>query len=357
MSNQDQARIFVVDDTPSNIDVLMETLSSRYDISVALDGETALEDIPETNPDLILLDVMMPGLDGYTVCKRLKEDPNTAEIPVIFITAKQEVTDETTGFAVGAVDYITKPFSPAVVQSRVNTHLQLVKAKKELAEQNQILDRKVRERTQELVETRLQIIQRLGRAAEYKDNETGLHVIRMSHYSRILALAAGFSTDKAEIILQAAPMHDIGKIGIPDRILLKPGSLDNEEWSVMRKHPGIGAGIIGVHEAEVLKVAKIVALTHHEKWDGSGYPRGLKGEAIPIEGRIIAIADVFDALTTARPYKDAWSVEKTVEVMKQDSGTHFDPNLTPLFFDRLDSILEIKEKWSETSKEKTVEIR
>jgi putative two-component system response regulator len=361
MANTERPRIFIVDDTPSNIDVLMETLSSQYEVSVALDGESALEDIPATRPDLILLDIMMPGMDGYSVCRRLKDDPKTQEIPIIFITAKQESQDETKGFSAGAVDYITKPFSPSVVQARVKTHLQLVEARNVLANQNQILEQKVQERTQQLANkndqlgqaneeldrTRLQIIQRLGRAAEYKDNETGLHVIRMSHYSRILALAVGLSEERANIILQAAPMHDIGKIGTPDRILLKPGALDEEEWNIMKRHPGIGAGIIGKHDSELLKVARMVALTHHEKWDGSGYPKGLVGEEIPLEARIVAIGDVFDALTTARPYKKAWSIERTVEVMQKDSGTHFDPNLIPLFFGKMDDILVVKDKWGE----------
>nr|CRH05717.1 Putative response regulator receiver modulated metal dependent phosphohydrolase [Candidatus Magnetococcus massalia] len=349
---QPQPKVFVVDDTETNIDVLLETLGQDYDVSVALDGESALEDIPETTPDLILLDIMMPGMDGYEVCRRLKADPATAEIPIIFITAKQETSDETAGFSVGAVDYITKPFSPPVVQARVRTHLQLVQAHRELANQNEILELKVKQRTQALSDTRMEIIRRLGRAAEFKDNETGFHVIRMSHYTRILALAAGWDEPRVELLFQAAPMHDIGKIGIPDGILLKPGRLDDREWDVMRKHPGIGAGIIGNHDSELLETARVVALTHHEKWDGSGYPRSLAGEDIPIEGRIVAIADVFDALTTERPYKKAWTVEKTVELLQDVAGSHFDPTLVPLFIEQMEPILAIKEKWQEHPKEK-----
>ncbi|OSM04036.1 HD domain-containing phosphohydrolase [Magnetofaba australis] len=358
MSLHEGSKIFVVDDTETNIDVLLETLADEYDVSVALDGESALEDIPLTNPDLILLDVMMPGMDGYEVCRRLKENPATREIPVIFITAKQESSDETHGFEVGAVDYITKPFSPPVVRARVSTHLQLVTARRVLANQNAVLEQKVAERTEEirikneeLESTRQQIIQRLGRAAEFKDNETGLHVIRMSHYSKILALAFGLPEERAELLLQAAPMHDIGKIGIADRILLKPGKLDDEEWRVMRQHPDIGAGIIGEQDAPLLEMARMVALCHHEKWDGSGYPRGLKGEEIPIEARIVAIADVFDALTTERPYKKAWSVEETIKLLQSESGTHFDPNLTPLFVERMEEVLAVREKWAEEQEE------
>ncbi|MBF0613552.1 MAG: response regulator [Magnetococcales bacterium] len=354
MSEEQMSRIFVVDDTETNIDILLETLGDTYEVSVALDGPTALEDIPERAPDLILLDVMMPDMDGYEVCKRLKADPRTQNIPLIFVTAKQETEDETYGLELGAVDYITKPFSPAVVLARVKTHLQLEKARRELARSNEILEDRVRQRTAELYiknleleETRLEIIRRLGRAAEYKDNETGLHVIRMSHYSRLLALAANMEEKDAETLFQAAPMHDIGKIGIPDLILLKPGRLTNEEWNVMRNHPEIGAGIIGKQDSMLLETARIVALTHHEKWDGSGYPRGLVGAEIPMVGRIVAIADVFDALTTKRPYKEAWPVEKAVQLLRDGAGTHFDPNLVPLFVSILPGVLEVRENWKE----------
>ena len=355
------AKIFVVDDTETNIDILLETLGDTYDVSVALDGLTALEDIPEQEPDLILLDVMMPDMDGYEVCRRLKADPRTKAIPVIFVTAKQETEDETFGLELGAVDYITKPFSPAVVLARVRTHLQLAQAKMKLSQANEILEKKVRQRTEELhqknvelEETRLEIIRRLGRAAEYKDNETGLHVIRMSHYSRLLALEAGLEEKRTEILFNAAPMHDIGKIGIPDMILLKPGRLTEEEWGVMRRHPEIGAGIISIQHSPMLEMARIVALTHHEKWDGTGYPQGLVGENIPIEARIVAIADVFDALTTKRPYKAAWSIEKATELLQDSAGSHFDPQMVPLFIGIIPQILEVREKWKEQEFEETV---
>ncbi|MBF0213153.1 MAG: response regulator [Magnetococcales bacterium] len=359
------ARIFVVDDTETNIDILLETLGDSYEVSVALDGPTALEDIPEREPDLILLDVMMPEMDGYEVCRRLKQDARTRGIPVIFVTAKQETEDETYGLELGAVDYITKPFSPAVVLARVKTHLQLERARRELSRSNEILEERVQQRTrelqfknEELEETRLEIIRRLGRAAEYKDNETGLHVIRMSHYSRLLALAAGLNEKEAETLFQAAPMHDIGKIGIPDLILLKPARLTHEEWTVMRGHPEIGAGIIGQQSSPLLAIARTVAQCHHEKWDGSGYPRGLAGERIPIEARIVAIADVFDALTTKRPYKDAWPISKAVELLKEEAGSHFDPRLVPLFLSILPSILEVRESWKEREEdEHAVELR
>jgi len=204
-------------------------------------------------------------------------------------------------------------------------------------------------------ETRLQIVQRLGLAAEYKDNETGMHVIRMSHYARLLGIAAGMSDAQADDLLHAAPMHDVGKIGIPDRILQKPGPLDKDEWAIMQSHATIGADIIGEHASGMLKVARDIALSHHEKWDGSGYPGGIAGEAIPLEGRICAIADVFDALTSERPYKKAWTVPDAVAFMQKQKGQHFDPRLVDLFIELLPEICAIKEKWAEESVEKPAE--
>jgi len=333
--------ILIVDDTPENIDVLVGILKDEYEMIAALNGSKALKIIQSgKQPDLILLDVMMPEMDGYQVCKRLKADYTTRHIPVIFVTAKVSVDDELKGFALGAADYISKPFSPPVIKARIKTHLALY-------DQNNELEHKVIARTEELNNTRMQIIQRLGRAAEYKDNETGMHVIRMSHYSRVLGLAAGMNDEEADMLLNAAPMHDIGKIGIEDKIILKPGKLDAEEWAIMQTHCQIGAEIIGDDASELLKMAKIVAMTHHERWDGSGYPKGLKEEEIPRVGRIIAIADVFDALTSKRSYKQAWSVGDAIEQIKKDAGKHFAPYLVSLFIEALPEILSIKGKYQE----------
>lgn len=342
MLNQNrQQQILIVDDTPDNIDLLGAVLRSDYDIKVALNGEKALSIAnSHPKPDMILLDVMMPGMDGYEVCRRLKADPGTSKIPVIFITARSDAEDEEMGFSLGAVDYIIKPISPPTVLARVRTHLALY-------DQNRELSRQVKEHTEELSHTRLQIIRRLGRAAEYRDNETGLHVIRMSHYSRLIAEAYGGNEEWVELVFYAAPMHDIGKIGIPDHILLKKGKLNEQEWDVMKKHPEFGARIIGNDYSSLLKMSYSIAMTHHEKWDGSGYPKGLSGEDIPLEGRIVAIADVFDALTSERPYKNAWSVEKAVEYLDQESGRHFDPELVPLVHKVMDEMLEIKEKYAD----------
>ena len=321
-------RLLLVDDEPTNLQVLRHVLQADYRLLFATDGARALQVAREQLPQLILLDIMMPGMDGYAVCRALKADPATAGIPVIFITALNDSQDETAGFDVGGVDYLTKPVSPPVVRARVRTHLSLV-------------------RMDELRETRLQIVQRLGRAAEYKDNETGLHVIRMSHFSQLLALAAGCSPAWAEDLLNAAPMHDVGKIGIPDAVLRKPGPLDADEWATMRRHPEIGAEIIGEHPSGVLQLAREIALAHHEKWDGSGYPRGLAGEAIPLSARIVAIADVFDALTTRRPYKEPWPVQEAMNHIAAQAGKHFDPALVALFAPLLPQLLEIRARWAE----------
>ncbi|MFV0886961.1 HD domain-containing phosphohydrolase [Metapseudomonas otitidis] len=320
--------LLLVDDEPTNLQVLRHILQDDYRLLFAKDGPKALELAGRERPALVLLDVMMPGMTGHEVCQQLKNDPATREIPVIFVTALADTEDEAKGFEVGAVDYITKPVSPAIVKARVRTHLSLV-------------------RVDELKRTRLEIVQRLGLAAEYKDNETGLHVIRMSHYSRILARALGWSEADCDDLLNAAPMHDVGKIGIPDAVLRKPGKLDADEWAVMRQHVSIGAKIIGEHPSGLLRMAQRIALTHHEKWDGSGYPNGLAGEGIPIEGRIVAIADVFDALTSERPYKQAWPVEEAVAFLRDQSGQHFDPDLVELFIQQLPAVLEVKARWAE----------
>ncbi|QYJ92021.1 response regulator [Shewanella halotolerans] len=332
----EKATVLVVDDTPENIDILVGILGDEYKVKVAIDGPKALAIAGKSAPDIILLDVMMPGMNGYEVCKRLKQEPLTAHIPVIFVTALTDVADETQGFELGAVDYITKPVSAPVVKARVKTHLSLY-------DQKRLLEQEVKARTRELEVTRLEIIRRLGRAAEYKDNETGMHVIRMSHYARLLARQAGMSEHFCELIYNASPMHDIGKIGTPDAILKKPAKLDDEEWREMQRHAEIGAEIIGEHPDPMLEMARRIALTHHEKWDGSGYPKGLSGEEIPIEGRIVAIADVFDALTSIRPYKQAWSVEDTLALIDREAGKHFDPELVSHFKAIVDEAVKIRD--------------
>ncbi|TMO25312.1 MULTISPECIES: response regulator [Pseudoalteromonas] len=323
----ERARILVVDDEPANLKVIREVLANDYRLSFAKSGELALQLIENEPPKLILLDIMMPDMSGFEVCKVLKANPKTAHIPVIFVTALSHEQDESEGFALGAVDYITKPISPAIVRARVKNHLSLVQA-----EQLQL--------------AHIDLIQRLGRAAEYKDTDTGEHIARMSRYSKVLALAYGMSEYEAEQLKQAAPMHDVGKIGIPDSVLLKPGRLNENEYEHMKQHALIGAKILENSTSPLLQLAHKLALEHHEKWDGTGYPYGLKGEEISIEGRIVTIADVFDALTSKRPYKKAWSVEEALDLLKDEAGKHFDPQLVDLFIGQIDSIIEIKNTYT-----------
>lgn len=336
-----KATVLVADDTPENIDVLKGVLSDTYKVQAVPSGRLALQvAMGPRPPDLILLDVMMPGMSGYEVCQKLKSSPKTAKIPIIFVTAKSEVEDEKYGFSLGAVDYITKPVSPPLVRARVKNHLALYDQARHLAEL-------VEERTKELHETRFEIIRRLGRAAEFKDNETGMHVIRMSWFSRFLAEEAGEAKEWCELLYNAAPMHDIGKIGIPDHVLLKPAKLDPDEWKIMQKHAEYGAEIIGEHPSPLLQLAREVALFHHEKWDGSGYPHGLNGQSIPLSARIVAIADVFDALTSERPYKKSWPEEKVIQLLNDEAGRHFDPELIPLFIRCLPRVRQIQLQYSE----------
>ncbi|WP_217874430.1 response regulator [Pseudoalteromonas shioyasakiensis] len=323
----ERARILVVDDEPANLKVIREVLANDYRLSFAKSGELALQLIENEPPKLILLDIMMPDMSGFEVCKVLKANPKTAHIPVIFVTALSHEQDESEGFALGAVDYITKPISPAIVRARVKNHLSLVQA-----EQLQL--------------AHIDLIQRLGRAAEYKDTDTGEHIARMSRYSKVLALAYGMSEYEAEQLKQAAPMHDVGKIGIPDSVLLKPGRLNENEYEHMKQHALIGAKILENSTSPLLQLAHKLALEHHEKWDGTGYPYGLKCEEISIEGRIVTIADVFDALTSKRPYKKAWSVEEALDLLKDEAGKHFDPQLVDLFIGQIDSIIEIKNTYT-----------
>jgi len=328
--------ILAVDDEASNLQLLRQILQDHYRLLFAKDGARALELARQEHPDLILLDVMMPGMSGYEVCAALKANPATASVPVVFVTALTETDDEVEGFEAGAVDYITKPISPPIVRARVRTHLSLV-------------------RMEELRASRLEIVQRLGLAAEYKDNETGLHVIRMSHFARILGIAAGMTEREADDLLHAAPMHDVGKIGIPDRVLQKPGPLDADEWKIMQSHVTIGAEIIGEHAGGMLALARSIALTHHEKYDGSGYPNRLAGDQIPLVGRITAIADVFDALTSERPYKKAWSEEDALTFLHEQKGRHFDPQLVDLFAEQMPSIREVRLRWAESAQAETVQ--
>jgi putative two-component system response regulator len=333
--------VLVADDSPQNIELLSRVLGQEYRIKVATSGEKALKLVySDEPPDLILLDIMMPDLSGHEVCRRIKANPDRRSIPVIFVTAMSTIEDESLGLSLGAVDYITKPISPPLVQARVRTHLALY-------DQSRELERMVAQRTAELVATRQQLIRRLGRAGEFKDNETGNHVIRMAHICRLIGVQAGLGPATLQLLFQAAALHDVGKIGVSDQILLKPGPLNDAEWALMRQHPQIGADIIGQHDNELLSMARTIALSHHERFDGTGYPMGLKGEQIPLVGRIVALADVFDALMSQRPYKAAFSAARSLEVMMGERGKHFDPVLLDCFLARQHEILQVMSQYAD----------
>jgi len=350
MDKSNDPMILIVDDIAGNIDLLAEILKDDYQIKVARNGEQALE-IVRLNPQiaLILLDIMMPGIDGYEVCRRLKEEEKSENIPVIFVTAMDDVADERRGFQLGAVDFLKKPVSAPIVQARVKNHIAL-------HNQNRVLETKVAEKTKllqnaliQLKESSLETIYRLTQAAEYRDEDTGEHIQRMSHYAAAVARELGASAKTVEQILRAAPMHDIGKIGIPDRILLKPDKLDAEEWEIMKQHTTIGGKILSNSSAGFIRLGEKIALSHHEKWDGSGYPEGLEGKQIPLVGQIVAIADVFDALTTRRPYKKPFSLEVTYDILNESSGSHFNPQVVEAFFTVEEEILAIKDKYKDSA--------
>ncbi len=347
------ANILIVDDNPTNVKLLevMLTMSGYTNVASTTDSRDVEALCQETDFDIFLLDIRMPHLDGFQVMEQLSEKIISKEndyVPVLVLTAQQDAETRLRALECGAKDFVTKPFDRAEVLNRISNMLEVRMLYNERKRQNEILEEKVRERTAELSETRLEIIRRLGRAGEYRDNETGMHVIRMSKGCQLLAIAAGLGEDIAEQILDASPMHDVGKIGIPDHILLKPGKLTPEEFDIMKTHVNIGGDIIGTHKAPIMQMAHSIAMSHHEKWDGSGYPTGLKGEDIPIEGRIAAICDVFDALTSERPYKKAWDIEKAIGLINEQSGIHFDPNLVDLFNKILPDILQIRDTYADT---------
>ncbi|HIJ83606.1 MAG: two-component system response regulator [Magnetococcales bacterium] len=340
--------ILIVDDVPDNLYVLQRMLSSHYRVQIATNGRIAIKiALSPTQPDLILLDVMMPELDGYETCRLLKQQERTRDIPILFVTARSEAEDETRGFELGAADYLVKPVSPPVVLARVRTHLSMRDQRKLLADQVALRTAQLQVRNMELEETRMEVIRQLGRASEYRDNETGLHVVRMSRYVHLLALRSGLSEPEADQLMQAAPMHDLGKIGIPDHILLKPGKLTSEEFDIIKTHAEIGYEIIGPQKSDLLNMGRVIALTHHEKWNGTGYPKRIAGEVIPLAGRLVAIGDVFDALTSSRPYKKAWTLDDALGLLAKESGEHFDPRLAQIFSGLRDDLAKIMEKYQD----------
>ncbi|MFC1749478.1 HD domain-containing phosphohydrolase [Pseudomonadota bacterium] len=349
MNNILNAGILIVDDNQANVTLLEMMLSyaGYTQVQSTTDSREVKDIYHSNNIDLILLDIRMPYLDGFQVMEQLSDQIKDDYLPILVLTAQKDMETRVKSLESGAKDFVTKPFDRLEVLNRISNMLEVRLLYNERAEQNELLASKVRDRTQELADTRLEIIHRLGRAGEYRDNETGMHVVRMSKTSHCLALAMGLGETYADMILNASPMHDVGKIGVPDQILLKPGKLDPQEWETMKTHTTIGADIIGKHHSDLMQMARSIALTHHEKWDGSGYPNGLVGKEIPIEGRICAIADVFDALTAERPYKKAWPIQDAINYIRENANTHFDPQLTLKFDSVLPCILKITKDYAE----------
>ncbi|MGZ4968923.1 MAG: HD domain-containing phosphohydrolase [Methylobacter sp.] len=349
MYKKEVARILIVDDESVNLKLLDKMLSAQGYSNLVLvqDSRQVVDIYRQARTDLILLDINMPHLDGFEVMEQLKALDDPLFPPVVILTAQHGQDFLLRALNAGARDFITKPFYCNELLARVRNMLDAQLMHRLLYDQKAVLNEMVRSRTDELRRTRLQVVQQLGRAAEYRDNETGNHILRMSHISALLAKSIGWNEADCELMLHASPMHDIGKIGIPDHILLKPGKFEPEEWEIMKTHAVIGANILEGDDSDLMKCAGEIALTHHEKWDGSGYPHGLSGEAIPLTGRIAALADVFDALTSVRPYKKAWTVDAAVDLIKENSGTHFDPDLVVVFLEQLPEVLKICAQFSE----------
>ncbi len=348
--NFQKAKILIVDDEQANIDLLEDILENEGYINFksTQDSRKALDMYKEIRPDLVLLDLNMPYMDGYQVMEQLKEVEKDSYAPILVLTAQSDRNIRLSALAAGARDFIEKPFDITEVVHRISNMLEIRLHHNQVRDQNQVLEKKVAARTHELEDTRQEAIHRLGRAAEYRDNETGMHVIRMSRLSQKLAEEIGLPEPECQLILQASPMHDVGKIGVPDEILLKPGKLDEKEWKIMKKHPEIGAEILSGSHSTVMQMAETIALTHQERWDGSGYPRGLKGEEIPLAGRIVAICDVFDALTSKRYYKEAFSVEKSMQIIEEGKGKDFEPRLVDAFKKVLPIMIRIVKELPDT---------
>jgi len=354
--------VLVVDDTPQNLNLISELLAHRYKVRVAPSGARALQIARTTPPDMILLDVVMPEPDGYEVCRQLKADPATRDIPVIFLTSRHDLEDEALGFSLGAVDYIAKPVVPPLLLARVHTHLTLKVATDFLRDKSSYLEEEVERRTQEVHDVQDVTILTLASLAEARDNDTGNHILRTQRYVRLLAQAlrdhpayqTHLDEQTIEWLYKSAPLHDIGKVGIPDAILLKPGKLTPEEFEIMKTHTTLGRDAIAMAEQRLgrtvpfLRIAKEIAYSHQEKWDGSGYPLGLKGEAIPVSARLMAVADVYDALISKRVYKGAMSHQEAVAIVSAGRGNHFDPVMADAFVAHEAEFLAIARAYADT---------
>jgi len=342
-----QAKILIVDDQELDVRLLSSILKKNgyNNIISTMDSEDVLSLQEEHNPDLIILDLNMPHLDGFQIMAQLEKAKGDIYLPILILSADESQEKKFQALKSGAKDFLSKPYDRVEVLIRIHNLIESRILHNELRQEKLHLEDKVKERTYELYETQKNVIYRLARAVEYRDSDTGSHILRMSHYSARLAQEIGLSEEECEMILVASPLHDVGKIAISDNILLKPGALDAKEWGIMKAHTTTGGEILEGEDSKFLKIAREIALTHHEKWDGSGYPQGLKGEAIPMVGRICGVCDVFDALTTERPYKKAWTVEEAMEEIEKMSGSSFSPEIVKSFKKILPDIVQIKETY------------
>ncbi len=352
---ESSGRVLIVDDEPAARRIMEKLLVvDGFEVLEAEHGQAALDVLSQGVVDVVLLDMRMPGIDGLEVCRRIRANPKTAHTPILIVTASNDRDVRRQGKQAGADDFLCKPFDDIELLARVRTAARLnlyysgleQAVERKTAELNETIARL--ERVQEQLRASYsESIERLARAAEFRDDETAQHLQRMSHYCYLLARRFGLDPYACEMLRVASPMHDVGKIGIPDHILLKPGRLSNAEYEIMKQHAEIGYRILSGSNSDLLHMAAMIAWTHHEKWDGTGYPRCLKGESIPLEGRISAIADVFDALTSTRPYKRAWALDDALDLMRSGRGIHFDPKLLDLFFDSMDEVLDIRQRFAD----------
>jgi len=348
---KDSYSILIVDDIAENIQIALNILKDeqQYILSYSLGSKEALELIRTNQFDMILLDIMMPEMDGYEVCQKLKEIESYKDVPVIFLTAKDDIDSISKAFEVGGVDYINKPFHPKELLARVKTHLQLYRSKHILKQNNLSLTISLNEQKQKLIKEiedgQKEMLFLLAEVIESYSLETGFHIRRVAEISKLLAhFHPKISQDEEEMIYFASSIHDIGKVAIPQHILTKPGTLDEEEYDIIKRHTTVGHEILKHSSKQMLKIADVIAYEHHEKWDGSGYPRGLKGEDIHLFGRIVALADVFDAITHKRSYKEAWDMPKAIDYVIEQRGSHFDPQIVDIFLDNLDEFIKIAKK-------------
>ncbi len=347
LTDLNTAKILIVDDDPLNIALLNEILNEEgyQNIFSTTDPFQVVSLHKKHRFDLIILDIQLPGMSGVKILQQLQKMVKGSFLPVLVLTAHAEAKVRKQVLGLGAKDFISKPFENWEILLRIRNTLHANLYHKQQVFRKNLLESEIKKRTEEILETQFEIVQRLAVAGELRDNETGAHVKRMSHVCSLLAMKRGLGSDFSELMLHASAMHDVGKIGIPDSILLKSKKLSPEEWQVMQQHPRIGARIIGDHSSKLISLAREIALYHHEKWDGSGYPHGISGNEIPVSARIAAISDVFDALSSERPYKRAWPIEDIIETLRAESGQHFEPIMVELFLENLPEITEIKDRY------------